>query len=582
MSQQVRPRLQKVEFRLILLRLVTLILLIPLYASTTAMAVELSFSQLDRFRNEESVLDSAWGEVQVSYLESAEITYLNLNVNGNWVVSNMPVTGFADPGTSQVFSTFFDLGIENGVDVTSLDYVSSITTAPLQSIPLGTPTTSPVATLRHQVGGSTPDEVPLTNKWEVAEPDKKEIEKKQRVRGYDKFPNQPIGWNECVPGSLSNSLTYLKNRKQIPKKKERIPGTKATDIDTVIDEVGTTTGGTPTKEWLKRKNKAYGKWVKSTDVKVTTKRKPLRKELVDDLIKFLKQGRDIEIQLDGHLVNLVGVIVKKDGCVILEVLSDSQTDNRPPKNKKKERGKADPIKRYKVINGTIEGRAIKGFIIEEPRKAPKQGKEIRGTKGRSRGRTTYEPSSQRLSFSDDFMTDTGFSGDTLVGSEVVLPEFELLEINLELGEVLFERVDDDALVMIRSSEGSFFEARNVMLSYDIENNEFFGTLFDITLADVDPNSPFFDANLASVNSPFLESIEGILDSESPDYWADGELYFTFTPDDNFKDATDLYTKAASTTGTNGFSVSEPVPEPTSLALLAFGGLMLARRRRHTW
>ena len=95
----------------------------------------LSFEQLDWQDTVSQTPDSAWGMVTLDFTGYSGIRYFNLNVNGNWVVRNMGVDNLYGEGASQRVRTTFDLGVTDGTDVNSLQYVSSIGESPLGAMP---------------------------------------------------------------------------------------------------------------------------------------------------------------------------------------------------------------------------------------------------------------------------------------------------------------------------------------------------------------------------------------------------------------------------------------------------------------
>ena len=110
--------------------------------------------------------------------------------------------------------------------------------------------------------------------------------------------------------------------------------------------------------------------------------------------------------------------------------------------------------------------------------------------------------------------DSGFIGDPIVGSEVILPPFELVEIGAD--EVVFDRLLVDDPVAIANGQDLCLMGEIATLTYVPSENQFHGTLFDLALSGVDPASPFFDPAL-SLNSPFIQDLDRVLNPNSPDF-----------------------------------------------------------------
>jgi hypothetical protein len=114
-----------------------------------------------------------------------------------------------------------------------------------------------------------------------------------------------------------------------------------------------------------------------------------------------------------------------------------------------------------------------------------------------------------------------------------------------------------------------------VLFYDVAHALFFGSPLDSTLAGMPTGSPFFDPTLPSISSPFLNSLENVLDPASSDFDSKAHLFLTLSPATNL----DLVTNAFTISGESGAIDSEfvaDVPESSTWAMmmLGFAGLGL--------
>lgn len=190
----------------------------------------------------------------------------------------------------------------------------------------------------------------------------------------------------------------------------------------------------------------------------------------------------------------------------------------------------------------------------------------------------FDAGTQLLTIDQDFITATAFPGDPLVGSQVLLPEFEFAGFSPDLSEAIFY-TDDENRVMIRNGGDTFLVSQIDALNYHIERNVFFGVLFDLTLGGVAGSSPFFDPALASPLSPWINDIHNVLDPASPSHKQGSTLFFTFEPDTNFWNLTNVLAQSGSSGGNNEIYTQE-VPAPPVLALVFIGlpsMVMVARR-----
>jgi len=174
-----------------------------------------------------------------------------------------------------------------------------------------------------------------------------------------------------------------------------------------------------------------------------------------------------------------------------------------------------------------------------------------------------------LSFDHDILVDTalGSNYDALTGARVYLPTFQVGGIPntpytlTPLG---------DAQISIKSSDSSITYMTGTIGGGDLAT---IGTVAGgFTQFQVDITDVFVTHEGAALGSSALDILESLglpsLDFELSLQGGSGPGYYTFA---------DMLDGGFS--GTGGFSGAMSVPEPTTIALLAMGGLVVARRRR---
>ncbi|MCK5606101.1 hypothetical protein KAR91_29650, partial [Candidatus Pacearchaeota archaeon] len=310
-----------------------------------------TFEQLDWVGLTTSTPDSTWGRVTLPYNLPPAIYYFNLSIGGaaapTRVVHNL---SFESPGGDQKLMAYFNLGVTDGTDVSSLDYGYSISNVPVAADPPVTSTAS-VPDLEFQIGSeggidlgspSPPQKNTSNSAVNVADPSNSGV-----LADKDKFVNQPQGKNQCAPGAISNSLKYLQATGKIP---AAIP----TGIGAVGTVVGTTATGTP-QSWYLKKKTHYKKHINTRWIDA-----PLTVAKVQELVRELKDGQDIEMDLDGHVEVLAGIRLKADGTVDLDLYDDNQKDK-----------KSDPMHTSPLMtDGTddyVDGMKLQRFVIECPK-----------------------------------------------------------------------------------------------------------------------------------------------------------------------------------------------------------------------
>lgn len=195
----------------------------------------------------------------------------------------------------------------------------------------------------------------------------------------------------------------------------------------------------------------------------------------------------------------------------------------------------------------------------------------------SRGESiTYDAQTEILTIKDDFMIASS-DDDPIAGAQVFVPS---LNFTGHIGEGLYyffnETFED---LLISKDDNVFFRGTLSALLYDAAQNYFFWTVENAKIAGAAADSIFFDPGLADLSSSLLNDIVSVLDPGSPAYRAGQRLYFTYQPDIDFALASLNFSQDASSGGFNGLYASDPIPEPGTIVLLAFGlGVLVSAKR----
>lgn len=307
--------------------------------------------QLDWVLPDGSTLpESRWGQFDLDYTGFSTTQFLNLvltdGTNDYWAIQNLGLSSLFGTGQPNSVSTFFDLGllpgVSDGTDVGSLDYQYSIDAVVLPTAPVYSSfDNAVVGDLSYQIGGEDgADPAPAGGPGTPDGANKQKVKKEGKLKDADKFQNQVQKENQCAPGAVSSSLKYLKATGTLP--------AGLTDADITIDKVSDTLGKLPNgrtpANWYETKKTKYGP-------------KGLQVEYVgmdvDKIIKALEAGKDIEIDLKGHVMVLAGIRQYEDGTIEIDYWDDNQTDNT-----------VDPLKTTTLKDGKFLNMEFERFVVE--------------------------------------------------------------------------------------------------------------------------------------------------------------------------------------------------------------------------
>jgi hypothetical protein len=161
-----------------------------------------------------------------------------------------------------------------------------------------------------------------------------------------KFINLEAGFNECVPAAIAGSLKYLEGTGRID---------FSEDINDIKSWIGWVGWGTP-PGWYALKQQYLEE--KDISVRFIDANTSLTQSTVLELIDELEAGQDIEVDGNGHVEVLVGIRLRSDGTIELDLFDDNQAD-----------GKIDPMHTslYDDVNNMIEGwLGLERFVVECP------------------------------------------------------------------------------------------------------------------------------------------------------------------------------------------------------------------------
>lgn len=181
----------------------------------------------------------------------------------------------------------------------------------------------------------------------------------------------------------------------------------------------------------------------------------------------------------------------------------------------------------------------------------------------------YDAATGILSIRDDTITQTPAANDPILGASLTFPDFQYEGLSRDGSVAVFWPTNSTPYLM---AQGGNIYQRSVIpfLLYETASNQFFGGLSNTALAGVPSDSPFYDATLANISSPFLLSLDDIMNPSSVNFDPEANLYLSITADVNFKTLTNNFTTSGVTGATDVQIAADPIPEPTTFVLLGIG------------
>jgi hypothetical protein len=289
------------------------------------------------------------------------VRYLNVAIRrpgdaqATWVVRNLSVGGRAGD-RRDLISTMLDLGTAAPDELVSqLDYGIALGGA-MAAAPELSSFGSAVGQRDYRIGGVSgrdpgdPGPPPDPDPWDGV-PTGLIID--ETLRDLDEFVNQEQDTNDCATGAVSNSLRYLKATGR---------GGGLTDEMVTMGfwekKFGRDDDGLTPKNWPFLK-KAYFDTNPGLGITTTILDERMGLSTLREVAKALKDGKDVELLLDGHVVNVVGLRVDATGVVHIDIYEDNQRDFKG----------GDPVR---TLTGTLgkreldRGWEVTGWVIEVP------------------------------------------------------------------------------------------------------------------------------------------------------------------------------------------------------------------------
>lgn len=305
-------------------------------------------------------LNTEWGLVEVQYLGTPAVQYLNVATESNWSIQNLPLFNYEGVGRLHTVVFHIPYTTPRTGPVRFVPFGYTITPGREESPPSLTNTAFACdkwLTVYSGFRGETIGPVPIPHTT---------IKDFFIVKsaGHTGFPNQPCGRNECAPTALSNSLKWLKEKSgwDIPDADIGIGALKGI---TGWDETGCPGGIDDPAAWWKKKDdhaKANG-W----PIQTKTSRN------LDDVMKAVEDGCDVEVRIPGHAAAIVGIGKQEDGTYDVDIADDGGQRNNPD-DCRITRVKVNGETRAMTGGGWFDGRTIDYFVIECFKKEGKPNK----------------------------------------------------------------------------------------------------------------------------------------------------------------------------------------------------------------
>src|ERR1700730_18609385 len=272
-------------------------------------------------------------------------------------------------------------------------------------------------------------------------------------------------------------------------------------------------------------------------------------------------------QADGSISDILKLTVNADSSLLtFQFTSDPETPLvNPPGSEKmisipEDGDPTHPAGNKGFLNITRD--VFSGFLPgKEPLTVLVSSTDFMVTGAASNGRSvSYDSGLSTLLFANDLITDTGTPGDPIVGALVSPPTLVLSGESPDGSQFVFPPANGMPRT-IGSGANIYLKAHLDSLVSDVDNNYFAADLSGLSLAGVNPSSPFLDPSLSSISSPFLQSLEAEMDPTSAGFDPLERLFIVYRPDLNFFAATAGYTTSAQSSLTNFLLTHDVVPEP---------------------
>ncbi len=297
-----------------------------------------AFSQLDWYYNGMPlVMHSLWGRIDLHTVPDSAFWYVNIVATAGyapaWIVQNYPIfpVAYHLPLDQVVYFNIADLGLHEGMPLSSLQAIVSYERAPLQTQPQGNNVSYMVIPSDRDAWGHTVDPPQKVGfpRGHIASGPVTDALKHTNISSVQEAPNN------CITGAYARSIKWLDTTYDL---KNLPPGKTAQDVynDLAGLGVGHGTGHHDEEQMLETKaaylkgqdGRAVTKFVDltgwmSNNVAGCTEENPAN---LKDWLQYELKTEDVEICYDHHCIMLAGIYTQQ-GCVFLEYRDDERQGN---------------------------------------------------------------------------------------------------------------------------------------------------------------------------------------------------------------------------------------------------------------
>ncbi len=298
-------------------------------------SLRLAFEQVDYTLHGVTVVDSPYGNVQVSYTGTPEPQYFNLVADGRWVIQNIPVLAHNGVGENHTVWMGFNLGVAEGTEKTELVAAASLTDDVLADPPVSEVTVDVADRIvrivdgRPSGGGGGSFKSVSEGEGPGDEVGGKVADSASHGAG---FPNQDCGDGQCAAAGVSNSLQFLADTQGFAMGDNADPpGSKPIDLATVDGAMGnaaraTAGWGNTKSKWLL--DNGYPVWTEGIPP-VDDQDHEATSDECEAAMDALKEGKDVEMNGESHTAALVGMARLEDGRYVMYVAHDTNQGTGP-------------------------------------------------------------------------------------------------------------------------------------------------------------------------------------------------------------------------------------------------------------
>ncbi|OGC94674.1 MAG: hypothetical protein A2W25_15745 [candidate division Zixibacteria bacterium RBG_16_53_22] len=166
---------------------------------------------------QDSVINSDWGQVLLTYLGADSILYFNLTVDTVWVIQNIPVLGQESVGVSQTMTYSFPIASVSGLEITEIGYAYQLSDTVLTQGPQDlalrwTAVRDGLVRLGRGFGDAIDPIFGPAQRLIGGQVIGSQHSNRSSKHSYEDLPNQECGISECCPTAVSNCLNSLNSQ----------------------------------------------------------------------------------------------------------------------------------------------------------------------------------------------------------------------------------------------------------------------------------------------------------------------------------------------------------------------------------